>query len=97
MILFSVRSLRRPQGHTTAGTIESKKIPVTPSGIENMTFLLVAQCVNQLRHRVPLSTISTITHQVLILRRETYREGMNGVTLQTCILTFCLMTYYFDN
>jgi len=34
---------------------------------------------------------------VLILRRETYREGMNGVTLQTCILTFCLMTYYFDN
>jgi hypothetical protein len=30
------------------------KIPVTPSGIEHVALWLVAQCLDQLRHCVPL-------------------------------------------
>jgi len=44
--------LSRPRCHSAPGKIMSKKIPMTPSGIESATFRLVTQCLNQLRQCV---------------------------------------------
>jgi hypothetical protein len=45
--------LSRPQGHSATERIMSMKIPITPSGIEPLTFRLVARCLNQLCQLVP--------------------------------------------
>jgi len=72
---------------------------MTPSGIEAATFQLVAQCLNQLLHLVPPSSILRIHKQSAALYNTCYTGGASSQELPTPWLLYywVFLIPVFDN